>query len=193
MREPTGYRTLLAAGEKAAAGLSELLDPRVHDPLVVCGSGGEARRRFADAPYDLVLINTPCPDEYGLELAADLAESSPTGVLVLVRSEDYDEAGARLAHSGVMLLGKPFTRGAFRQALSLVETLADRLRRCEEEKNALRAKLEEQRAVGRAKCLLMQNMHLDEDAAHRYLEKQAMDTRMTRRALAEQIIRLLGS
>lgn len=42
--------------------------------------------------------------------------------------------------------------------------------------------------VDRAKCLLIQYRGLTEEQAHRAIEKQAMDTRQTRVAVAQTVI-----
>ncbi len=44
------------------------------------------------------------------------------------------------------------------------------------------------RIVSRAKLLLISEMQMDEAQAHRYIEKQAMDRCVTKRAIAEEII-----
>ena len=46
--------------------------------------------------------------------------------------------------------------------------------------------------MSRAKCALIENMKLTEAEAHKYIEKQAMNSRKTRRELAEDILRLYG-
>ena len=48
---------------------------------------------------------------------------------------------------------------------------------------------EEIRLVDRAKCVLIQVLSMTEPQAHRYLEKEAMDRRVTRREVAEQVLR----
>ena len=42
--------------------------------------------------------------------------------------------------------------------------------------------------MNRAKWLLIENLHLAEPDAHRYVEKQAMDLRISKREAAECII-----
>ena len=59
----------------------------------------------------------------------------------------------------------------------------------QKEHGRLQQKIEEMRLVDRAKCTLVQYLGLTEPQAHRYLEKQAMDMRMTRREVAEEILR----
>ena len=49
--------------------------------------------------------------------------------------------------------------------------------------------MEEIRLVNRAKWLLISELKMDEPDAHRYIEKQAMDRCVTRREVAEEIIK----
>ena len=43
-------------------------------------------------------------------------------------------------------------------------------------------------AVGRAKCLLVERRNMTEQSAHKFIEKTAMDNRLSRYAVAENII-----
>ena len=43
--------------------------------------------------------------------------------------------------------------------------------------------------IDRAKCILIQYLNMTEAEAHRYIEKQAMDMRSTKRVIAEGILR----
>ena len=52
--------------------------------------------------------------------------------------------------------------------------------------------MEEIKLVNRAKMLLMQNMSMTEQEAHRFIEKDAMDRGMKRTAVAEEIIKRYG-
>ena len=45
------------------------------------------------------------------------------------------------------------------------------------------------RTVNRAKWLLIERMKMTEQEAHYFIEKQAMDLRVSRREMAENIIR----
>ena len=58
-----------------------------------------------------------------------------------------------------------------------------------EENRALKGKLDDLRLIDRAKCILVSQMKMEEREAHRYIEKQAMDRRMTKRAIAEGILK----
>ena len=56
----------------------------------------------------------------------------------------------------------------------------------------LKVKMEEIKLVNRAKLLLMSNMNMNEQEAHRYIEKEAMDRGMKRTAISEEIIKTYG-
>ena len=43
--------------------------------------------------------------------------------------------------------------------------------------------------IDRAKYVLMSSLRLSEQEAHRYIEKQAMDLRITKRAVAESLLK----
>ena len=49
--------------------------------------------------------------------------------------------------------------------------------------------MEEIRIVNRAKWILIRELKLDEPEAHRYIEKQAMDRCISKRIVAEEIIK----
>ena len=57
------------------------------------------------------------------------------------------------------------------------------------ELNASEEKIKEIRLVNRAKWLLIECLSMTEPEAHRYIEKQAMDLRISKREAAENIIR----
>ena len=52
----------------------------------------------------------------------------------------------------------------------------------------LQKKLEELKKVSLAKCLLIEHIGLTEPSAHRYIEKEAMDSRLPKIMIAEKII-----
>lgn len=66
----------------------------------------------------------------------------------------------------------------------------ERLRRMEKKTASVEEKMEEIRVVNRAKLLLISERGMNEAEAHRYIEKQAMDSCVTKRTIAESIVRM---
>ena len=49
-------------------------------PVTVVRSIGEARRKISETAFDIVLINAPLPDDFGMRLAVDICTGSGAGV-----------------------------------------------------------------------------------------------------------------
>ena len=189
---PEGGRALLAlGGEKYRPQWERLLRENGFSQVEAASSGGEARRLLLAGDWDLLLIAAPLPDEFGHDLATDAAEQG-LPVLLSVKAELWEEASARVGPAGVVALGRPFSRAVFAQAVGMLRAAQAQVGKLREENKKLRQKLEELRAVSRAKCLLVEYLHLDEGSAHKYIERAAMEERKTRRAVAEEIIAEYG-
>lgn len=182
---------ITCSGEKGRDQWEKLLEDSGFRDLGFASSGGEARRLLLSGDWDLLVVNAPLPDEFGHQLAMDAAQEG-RGVLLAVKNQQWDEVSAQVAPWGVLALGKPFSRGMFSQAMGLLLAGQARVKRYRAENEKLRAKLEELRVVSRAKCLLVEYLHLTEEDAHKYLERQAMEERKTRRAVAEEILEEYG-
>lgn len=179
---------VVSASEKFNQSLAGLLPQARFSPVRTVSGVGAARRELLDRSYDLVLINTPLPDQSGVRLAIDLCGDSGAGVLLFVKSEHYAEVADRVEDYGVLTLQKPTSSGLVAQSLHLLCGTRERLRRMEQKTASITEKMEEIRLVNRAKWLLISELKMTESDAHRYIEKQAMDRCVTRRAVAESII-----
>ena len=62
------------------------------------------------------------------------------------------------------------------------------LRESTEENEKLRHMVEDMKIINRAKFLLISCLNMSETQAHRYLEKQAMDLRISKLQVAKQVI-----
>ena len=180
---------LVSASEKFNAATLPLLPVTDFWPVTVAGSAAEARRRLVNSSFDLILVNAPLPDDAGLDLAAEAAAGTDAGVLLLVRGELYDETYYKLLPAGVVTVGKPLSRQMLSQSLRVLCAVRERLRGLREQQATVEEKIEELRLVNRAKWLLIQCLHMTEEDAHRYITRQAMVQRTSKREIAESIIR----
>lgn len=72
--------------------------------------------------------------------------------------------------------------------LKLITATRRRLLGLKHENIKLQKKIEDIRLVDRAKCVLIQHLSLTEQQAHRYIEKQAMDRRISKPEVAQGIL-----
>ncbi len=183
------YSVLIVSGGGGGEKLRSILDRHSFDPVSTASGANEARRAMLTGSYDLVIINTPLSDEFGHELALQVAETAPLGAVLLVKNELFDEVSSRVEEYGVLTLAKPLSPQLFHQAARILIAAGSRRLAVEQENRRLQQKLEETRLVARAKCLLVEYLHLNEEQAHKYIERQAMDMRQSRKAVAESVIK----
>lgn len=154
-------------------------------------SGMELRRAIAHCHYDFIIINCPLSDEFGAEPAILIAQTNNhlTGCILLVKSEQADQISRMVENEGIVVVSKPINRMLFYQAIKFINVTNNRMQSLANENEKLQNKIEEIRLVNRAKLLLIQYLNFDENQAHKYIEKRAMDTRSTRKDVAMQIIK----
>ncbi len=179
---------VVAAAAKFHMSLREMLPEDRYDPVCAAGSVSEARRALLERPFDIVVISTPLPDEFGTKLAMHVVDSSSAGVLLLVGAEHYPDISVHLSPYGILTLQKPTTPQLILQSLQLLCGTRERLRKMEQKTASIEEKMAEIRLVNRAKWLLIDREGMTEQDAHRFIEKQAMDRCVTRRTVADQII-----
>lgn len=180
---------IVSASEKANAYLREMLPVGQFSPVCSASDAGEAKRLLIDRPADIVIVNTPLPDEFGTQLAFDIAEDALTGVLLFVKADAYDQIADKAEDYGILTVPRPSNRQSIYQAIRLLVATRARLRVLEKKALTLEAKMKEIRLINRAKLLLIDRLRMSETEAHRYIEKTAMDNCVKRQEIAENIIK----
>jgi two-component system, response regulator PdtaR len=169
--------------------ISDMLNSQTFSRIVTTQNGAEARRDLIDSDFDLIIIDSPLPDEFGDDLALHASESSTAGIILIVKAEMLTDIDAVVEDAGVFVLPKPVSPDFFYQAVKLLSASRKRVLSLESENQKLQKKISEIRLVDRAKCILIQYLNMTEPQAHRYIEKQAMDLRQSRTVTAENILK----
>ena len=175
--------------EKSITLLTDMLNTAECGTVSVRNSCGDARRALIEQNFDLVIINAPLRDESGESLARHVAAKGLSQVLLIVKSEHFDEVSSITEGDGVLVISKPVNPGMLWSALKLAGAAQSRLSRLKAENSRLSQKIDDIRIIARAKCILISFLNITEQEAHRYIEKQAMDMRTTRRSIAEGILK----
>lgn len=187
--EKKTYAILAAGiGEKAWSALGGILPPDRCHLTRLTRTAVETRRALASGQTDIVLINAELPDGSGAELALELSEST-MGILLLTSQERYRVDSALVEERGVLTLSRPVSAKMLDTSVRLLMAVTARLGAMEQKQKSLQDKMTDIRRVDRAKWLLIQHHNMTEQDAHYYIEKQAMDTRLSRREVADSIIR----
>ena len=194
MKNPKPRRRVLVVsnGTQTYDYIASLLPSDEFEPPALAASGGEAKRLLLSTDFDILVINAPLPDEFGLDFALDAA-TGHMGVLLLTKADLYEQVSFRAEDAGILTLPKPVQRQTLYTSLKLLAAVSTRLAKMEQRAKTLEEKMMDIRLVNRAKWLLIPHLGMNETDAHYYIEKQAMDTRRSRREIAEDVIRTYDS
>ena len=188
-QERTYSVLIVTASDSFTNSVMPLLPVTDYWPVTTARSVGEARRRIAETDFDIVLINGPLPDDFGMRLAIDICTNSGAGVLLMVKNDLFNDIYAKVTSYGVITLSKPTNLQMVAQNLRILCATRERLRQMEAKQATVEEKIEEMRLINRAKWLLIECLGMTEPEAHRYIEKQSMDERISKREVAESIIK----
>lgn len=181
---------IVSASESFNGALSSLLPNSRYSPIHFASNISAAKRTLAERVFDFVIINSPLPDDVGTRFAIDTSNSKETIVLLIVRTELQAEIYDKVAEHGVFVLSKPTSKPIIMTALSWLSSAREQLRKNEKKTLSIEEKMKEIRIVNRAKWLLISELKFDEPEAHRYIEKQAMDRCISKRVVAEEILKI---
>lgn len=151
-------------------------------------NAGEARRSILEKSYDYVIVNAPLRDEFGSRLCVDASSRAGTLAVLFASSEVYEDIVQKTTPHGVFVIRKPASQQTIMQAVTLLISAREKIRTIEKKAGKAENKLEEIRIVNKAKWFLIDNENMTEDDAHKYIEKQAMDSGITKKQAAQIVI-----
>ncbi|MDR2943050.1 MAG: ANTAR domain-containing protein [Treponema sp.] len=175
--------------EKDTAFFSVMLNVACINQITCMNSVESAGKILSKQDFDLIIVNSPLKDESGENFSRYAASRGVSQVILLVESECFDAVAADCEDYEILILSKPVDKALFWSAVLLAKSTHRRIRRVEAENARLKQKIDDIRVINRAKCLLISYMKMSEQESHRYIEKQAMDMRSTKRNIAEGILK----
>jgi response regulator NasT len=168
--------------------LAEMLE---EEGDAVVGQAGDGERAVALAEElrpDLVVLDVKMPRLDGISAAQRIAEQRIAPVVILTAFSQR-ELVERARDAGAMAyLVKPFTKADLVPAVEMALSRFAELQLLEAEVADLSERLETRKAVDRAKGVLQQRLDLSEPDAFRWIQKTAMDLRLSMRQVADGVI-----
>lgn len=185
-----GFSVLVVcANDKFRASFSQIFSDGGACRLSFAKDIHEAQASLSDEHFEIVVIDSTEVNLQTEEFAMKCAKNEETGVILIVSEDDYEEAAHRLERNFVFVLVRPVFSRVILQAVRIMRIALLKLRRSQRRAESLDAKMDEIRAVNHAKWVLIKSLGLSEEEAHKTIEKQAMDTRVSKRDVAENIIK----
>jgi len=172
--------------------LVEMLREEGYDVVGEAADGEEAVRLATALRPDVVMLDVKMPVLDGIT-AAERIVAARIAPVVMLTAFSQRELVERARDAGVMAyLVKPFTQGELVPAIELAVGRYAEITTLESEVADLGQRLETRKRVDRAKALLQESYSLSETDAFRWIQKSAMDRRLSVREVADAVVRELG-
>ncbi len=182
------YSVLAVTGGTLSSMLPSMMPEAMFSPLSIVSSASEAKQKLAERSFDIIMVNMPLPDESGFGFALDAVAETKSAVMLLASSDLYGEVYTPSVSNGIILIRKPVSRSMLSESFTWLAAVRERLRASEKREMTIEEKMAEIKIVNRAKWILIDRYDLSEPDAHRYIEKNAMDNGISKRAAADRII-----
>lgn len=168
--------------------LAEMLTEEGYDVVGQAGDGARAVELAELLRPDLVILDVKMPVLDGIAAAERIAAQRIAPVVILTAFSQR-ELVERARDAGAMAyLVKPFTQTDLVPAIEMARSRFAELTALETEVADLTDRLETRKAVERAKGILQQQLQLSEPDAFRWVQKTAMDLRLSMRQVAEGVV-----
>ena len=186
---PASRRVVIAEDEALIRlDLAEMLGEEGYDVVGQAGDGERAVELAEELRPDLVVLDVKMPKLDGIAAAERIASQRIAPVVILTAFSQR-ELVERARDAGAMAyLVKPFTKSDLVPAVEMAVSRFAELQLLESEVADLQERLETRKAVDRAKSVLQDQLQLSEPDAFRWIQKTAMDLRLSMRQVAEGVI-----
>jgi AmiR/NasT family two-component response regulator len=183
-------RRVLIAEDEALIRLDlrEMLVEEGYDVVGEAGDGETALRLAEQLRPDLVILDIKMPIMEGLAAAEKIAAARLAPVVILTAFSQRDLVERARAAGAMAYLVKPFQKSDLVPAIEIAASRFSEMTALESEVATLTDRLETRKLVERAKGALMTTYSMTEPQAFRWIQRTAMDHRMTMRDVAERII-----
>jgi response regulator NasT len=166
--------------------LAEMLRENGYEVIGEATNGEEAVALSNELKPDLAILDVKMPKLDGISAAEKIVEIAPVLMLTAFSQKDLVE---RALDAGVMAyVVKPFTIDDLIPAIEIAATRHAQMLALKSEVADLTERLETRKLVDRAKGLLMQAMKLSEPEAFKWIQRTAMDKRVSMKEVAEAVI-----
>ena len=189
--QPTGTARRVVIAEDEALirlDLAEMLGEEGYDVVGQAGDGETAVALAEEHRPDLVVLDVKMPRLDGIAAAQRIAEQRIAPVVILTAFSQRDLVERARDAGAMAYLVKPFNKDDLVPAIEMAVSRFSELQMLEAEVADLTERLETRKAVDRAKAVLQRQLELSEPDAFRWIQKTAMDLRLSMRQVAEGVI-----
>jgi response regulator NasT len=186
-KEKSAIRILVAEDEALIRmDLVEMLQEAGYEVVAQATNGEEAIALATEHNPDLTILDVKMPVLDGISAAEKIISIAPVLMLTAFSQRELVE---RARDAGVMAyVVKPFTIGDLIPAIEIAISRHTQMRSLADEVADLHERLETRKVIDRAKGILMKALNLSEPEAFSWIQRAAMDRRLTMKEVAQAVI-----
>lgn len=179
-----------SSNEKISGQLAQFLIENGFNVIGETVDGYDLLRRIHTVYPDIVIVDYKMKGMNGLEISEIIISEKACPVIALISSVEMQYFINLSQETAFAPLVKPLNKSTLLSTISLLVKTSKSISKLENEIIKLKGKKDEndKKIIGKAKKLLMENMRLSEDEAHRRIQKQSMNKGITMVKIAESII-----
>ena len=184
---PSRIRILVAEDEALIRmDLVEMLVEAGYEVVAEVADGAQAIELAQLHKPDLAILDVKMPVLDGISAAEKIIAIAPVLMLTAFSQRELVE---RARDAGVMAyVVKPFSIGDLVPAIEIAISRHLQMRTLADEVAELHERLETRKLIDRAKGILMQALNLSEPEAFSWIQRAAMDRRLTMKEVAQAVI-----
>ena len=166
--------------------LVEMLREAGYDVVAEATNGEEAIALATEQKPDLCILDVKMPILDGISAAEKIISIAPVLMLTAFSQRELVE---RARDAGVMAyVVKPFTIADLVPAIEIAMSRHTQMKTLADEVADLHERLETRKVIDRAKGILMKALNLSEPEAFSWIQRAAMDRRLTMKEVAHAVI-----
>jgi len=188
--EPAPVRRVVIAEDEALIRL-DLAEMLEEEGYTVVGQAGDGEQAVALAELhrpDLVVLDVKMPRLDGISAAARIAQDRIAPVVILTAFSQRDLVDRARDAGAMAYLVKPFNKSDLVPAIEMAVSRFAEMQMLEAEVADLTDRLETRKLVDRAKVVLQRQLAISEPDAFRWIQKTAMDLRLSMRQVAQKVV-----
>ncbi|WP_460842192.1 ANTAR domain-containing response regulator [Nocardioides marmoraquaticus] len=168
--------------------LVEMLGELGYEVVGEAADGERAVELVQSERPDLVLMDVRMPRLDGIAAAERIARDRLAPVVMLTAFSQRDLVERARDAGAMAYLVKPFSRDDLVPAIEMAVSRFAEVTQLEAEVADLQDRLETRKALDRAKSVLQEQLGVSEPEAFRWIQKTAMDLRLSMRQVAEGVV-----
>src|SRR6478672_4975776 len=168
--------------------LAEMLSEEGFEVVGQAVDGEQAVALATELRPDLVILDVKMPKKDGIDAAGEIVAEQIAPVVILTAFSQRDLVERARDAGAMAYLVKPFSPQDLVPAIEMAVSRYDETVSLEREVADLTERLETRKVVDRAKGVLQQQLGLTEPEAFRWIQKTAMDLRLSMRQVADGVV-----